>query len=167
MNNQDDILKQVEELAFQYEKEYGGCSQCVIGAVKKVLGNVSDDVFKAATGLAGGLGLTGNNCGALTGGIMVLSVYMGREFDNFSDPERIRFESFKLTRKLIERYMTEYGSVNCRDIQTKIMGKYFNLRDEKEYSEFIAAGGHDDKCPAVCGKAARWVVEILMEEKLI
>ena len=167
MYKRDEILNQVEELAFQYEKEYGGCSQCVIGAVKKALGNISDDVFKAATGLAGGLGLTGNNCGALTGGIMVLSVYMGREFDNFSDPERIRFESFRLTRKLIERYMTEYGSLNCQDIQTRIMGKYFNLRDEKEYSEFIAAGGHDDKCPSVCGKAARWVVEILIEEKLI
>ncbi len=167
MMKKEDLLTQVEQLAYMYEKEYGGCSQCVVGAIKKALGLISDDVFKAATGLAGGVGLTGNTCGALTGGVMVISLLLGREYDNFDDPERIRFQTFELAKKLIKRFEEEYGTVVCYGIQEKIMGKSYNLWDETEYSQFLAAGGHDDKCPGVCGKAARWVVEILMDQKLI
>jgi len=47
------------------------------------------------------------------------------------------------------------------------MGRHFNLWDKNEYQEFLAAGGHDDKCPSVCRNAARWVAEILIEENLI
>lgn len=163
----EELLKEVEKLAYEYERVYGGCSQCVVGAIKKTIGIVSDDVFKAATGLAGGVGLTGNTCGALTGGAMVISTLLGREFGNFADPERIRFKTFELVQKLVERYMEEYGSATCCHIQEKIMGRSYNLRDEKEYNDFLAAGGHDDKCPAVCGKAARWVVEILLDAELV
>ncbi len=162
-----EILEEVEKLAYKYEQLYGGCSQCVVGAVKEVLGGISDDVFKSATGLAGGVGLTGNTCGALTGGVMVLSVFLGRDYDNFADPERIRFETFRLAKELVERYEKEYGTVVCDEIKEKIMGRTYDLWDEKEYQEFLAAGGHDDKCPSVCGKAARWAVEILMDAHLI
>jgi len=162
-----ELMIEVERLAYEYEQRYGGCSQCVVGAIKKALGGISDDVFKSATGLAGGVGLTGKTCGALTGGVMVLSIFLGREFDNFADPERIRFETFKLAKELVQRYEAEYGTVVCDEIKKKIMGRTYDLWDEKEYEEFLAAGGHDDKCPSVCGKAAKWVVEILSEANLI
>lgn len=163
----EQLLKEAEQLAYRYERDYGGCSQCVVGAIKETLGLISDDVFKAATGLAGGVGLTGNTCGALTGGVMVFGMALGREYDNFADPERIRFRTFELAKKLVERFEREYGSASCYDIQRKIMGRSFNLWDQTEYGEFLAAGGHEDKCPAVCGKAARWAAEILLEEGLL
>jgi C_GCAxxG_C_C family probable redox protein len=164
----EDILTKAEALAAQFERQYGGCAQCVVGALKEVIGGISDDVFKAATGLAGGIGITGNNaCGSLTGGVMVLSLYLGREYNNFADPTKIRWETFRLAKKLQERFEKEFGSGICKEIQRKIMGRSYNLWDKKDYADFLAAGGHDDKCPAVCGKAARWVIEILREEKLI
>ena len=91
--NKEETIKEIEELAYKYEREYGGCSQAVVGAFKKVVGGIGDDVFKAATGLAGGIGLTGNTCGALSGGVLVLGHFVGREYDNFADPEGIRFET--------------------------------------------------------------------------
>jgi len=127
---------------------------------------IHDDVFKAATGLIGGLALSGITCGALTGAVMVLSVYLGREYDNFSDPEMIRHESCRLSKKLLDRFIEEYGTTCCYDIQRKIMGKSYNLWDEKERAEFFKAGGHDDKCPSVCGNAARWTMGILNEKGL-
>jgi C_GCAxxG_C_C family probable redox protein len=164
----EDILTKAEALAAQFERQYGGCAQCVVGALKEVIGGISDDVFKAATGLAGGIGITGNNaCGSLTGGVMVLSLYLGREYNNFADPTKIRWETFRLAKKLQERFEKEFGSGICKEIQRKIMGRSYNLWDKKDYADFLAAGGHDDKCPTVCGKAARWVIEILREEKLI
>ena len=162
------VLEKVEKLATKYEKEFGGCSQCVVGALKEVIGGISDDVFKAATGLAGGIGVTGSNaCGALTGGVMVLSIYKGREFDNFPDPKKVRWETFRLAKKLQDNFEKEYGSGICKDVQKQIMGRSYNLWDPKEYSDYLAAGGHEDKCPPICGKVARWVIEILQEENLL
>jgi C_GCAxxG_C_C family probable redox protein len=154
-------------LAEQYEREYGGCSQCVVAAIKDTVGGISDDVFKAATGLAGGVGLTGNTCGALTGGVMALSCFLGREYSAFDDPKRVRFKTFDLAADLQKRLESEFGSSLCRDIQTRIMGRYYDLRNEEEHALFLKAGGHDDKCPSVCGKAAAHVIDILYENDLI
>ncbi len=158
-------IKEIEGLAYKYEQEYGGCSQAVVGAFKRVLGGIGDDVFKSATGLAGGIGLTGNTCGALLGGVLVLSHFLGREYDNFADPEGIRFETFALAKSLVENYESEYGSAKCEKVMTKVMGRYYDIWTERE--AFLAAGGHDDKCPSVCAKAARWTAEILAQKGLL
>ncbi len=163
----DKLLDLVENLGTEYERKFGGCSQCVVGAIRDVAGGVDDSVFKAATGLAGGVGLSGATCGALTGGVLVIGSFIGREYHQFADPGKIRFKTFDLSRHLVARFEKEYGSSLCHDIQKKIMGRSYRLFDEKEHNAFIQAGGHDDKCPKVAGKAARWVAEILLEEGLI
>ncbi|HHT02145.1 MAG TPA: C_GCAxxG_C_C family protein [Firmicutes bacterium] len=166
-DDREKILAEVEKRAYDYEATYGGCSQCVLAAIKEVVGLVDDNVFKAATGLTGGIGLSGSACGALTGAVLALSMARGRTYDNFADPDRTRFESFKLARKLADRYREEFGSLICKDVQTKLMGRSFDLFDPDDYKAFLAAGGHDDKCTAVAGKTARMAVELLMEEGLI
>jgi len=61
----EESAKKAYQKGKEYEKTYRGCSQCVIAALQDVLGVGSDDVFKAATGLAGGTGLTcDSRCGA-------------------------------------------------------------------------------------------------------
>jgi len=168
MKKYNKLINEVSEIAYRNEQQYGGCSQAVVGAFKEILGSkISDSVFRAATGLAGGIGLTGSACGALTGGVMVLSNFLGREYKNFADPNKVRFETFKLSKKLTERFKGKYGSVICYDIHRKIMGKAYDLWDEQQYDEFLKVGGHDDKCPGVCGNAAKWTMEILLEERLL
>ena len=163
----EQLKAKASELAMKYEQEYGGCSQCVLAAIKDTLGGISDDVFKAGTGLAGGIGLTGNSCGALTGGVMALSCYLGRDYATFSDPDGERFKSFKLADKLQSKFEDEFGTSVCKGIQTKIMGKSYDLRIPSEKIAFLEAGGHGDKCPVVCAKAAAFVIDILNEENLI
>jgi C_GCAxxG_C_C family probable redox protein len=164
-DRQEEVVEKVRKLAYRYEQDYGGCSQAVVAAFRDGVGGISDEVFKAATGLAGGVGLMGETCGAVTGGVLVLSSFLGREYDNFADPEEMRFESFRLAKKLIERFRTKYGSPKCERIQTEIMGRFYDIWTERD--EFLAAGGHDDKCPGVCEDAAAWVAEILFEEGLL
>jgi C_GCAxxG_C_C family probable redox protein len=165
MKNKGELVREVGELALKYEQDFGGCSQAVVGSFKKALGVIGDDVFKAATGFGGGIGLTGNTCGALLGGVMVLSTFLGREYKDFPDPEGIRFESFRLAKKLVERFESEYGSAKCEDVMTKIMGRFYDIWTERD--AFLDAGGHDDKCPVVCANVARWVAEILNEQDLL
>jgi len=170
MNNPENVKQVAYDLANMYEQKYGCCSQCVLGALKNTIGTdkISDNAFKAATGLGAGLGGAGYACGALTGGIMAISCFVGRDFDNMPDPDGVRFESFRLGRKLVERFEEEYGvnGGDCSAVQTKLMGRSYDiLRGERD--EFIANGGHSTICPVVCGNAAKWVVEILAEEGLI
>jgi len=83
--NKEKALSKVENLAIEYDQKYYGCAQCVLAALKAVLKDkIPDDVFKAASGLAGGVGRTGNTCGAVTGGVMVLSSFLGVSFFFFA-----------------------------------------------------------------------------------
>ncbi|MBP1715400.1 MAG: GCAxxG family protein [Deltaproteobacteria bacterium] len=168
MRNQktDKVIKRkAYDLGFQYEKVYKGCSQCVLAAVQDLFGERNDDVFRAASGLAGGAGLCGDSgCGGYSGGIMALSQLHGRVREKFLDPERTRRKSFDLAKKLHDKFIAEYGSVICRDIQQKILGRGYYLRDPEEFEKFEKAGAHAEKCPSVVGNAAKWVAEILWEE---
>lgn len=156
------------ELGKAYERTYRGCSQCVIAALQDTIGIRNDEIFKSATGLAGGTGLAADSgCGAYTGSILILGLLLGRKRDNFSDPEGIRFKTHELTRKFRERFIQEYGSVICRDIQNKILGRYYFLADPEEYEKFHNAGAHEIHCPEVVGKAAKWMIEIISDANLI
>jgi len=164
--NKEKALSKVENLAIEYDQKYYGCAQCVLAALKAVLKDkIPDDVFKAASGLAGGVGRTGNTCGAVTGGVMVLSSFLGRKYKDFFGPENM--ESLRIAKKVVDRFIQEYGSTTCFDIQTKLMGRHFNFWKKEDEKAFLDSGGHDNKCPTVCGKGARWVLEILFEEGLI
>jgi len=163
-----ELLEKAYELGFEYEKTYKGCSQCVIAAIQDTLEIRDDSVFKAATGLAGGGALTGiGGCGGYVGGVMVLSQLLGRERSRFDDPERIRFKAFDLAKKLADQFIEEFGTIICRDIQAKIFGRAYYLRDPEEFNKFEEAGAHRDKCPDVVGKAAQMAVEIILDEELV
>jgi C_GCAxxG_C_C family probable redox protein len=163
-----ELLARAYELGFDYESRFRGCSQCVIAAIQDTLGIRDDHVFKAATGLAGGGALTGTGaCGGYVGGVMVLSQLMGRERSRFDDPERIRFKTFDLAKRLADLFHEEFGGTICRDVQTRVFGRSFNLRDPEDFQRFEEAGGHSDKCPDVVGRAARMTVEIILEAGLV
>lgn len=166
--NIEELAEKAYGLGKEYEKTYRGCSQCAIAALQDALSIRNDDIFKAATGLAGGTGLAcDSGCGAYTGSILILGSLLGRDRENFFDPEGIRFKTHELTRKFRENFIQEYGSVICRDIQNKILGRYYYLPDPQEYEKFHHAGAHDVHCPEVVSKAAKWMMEIILKENLI
>lgn len=157
------------ELGKEYEKTCRGCSQCAIAALQDALDIRNDDIFKAATGLAGGGGSTiDGSCGSYVGAILVLGLLLGRGRDKFDDFEGAALPNLELVRKFRDKYIQEYGSVVCRNIQTKVFGRPYYISDPDEREKFEDAGGHgDDGCPEVVGKAARWMAELILEENLL
>ncbi len=158
------------ELGKEYEKTYMGCSQCVIAALQDALDIRNDDIFKAATGLAGGGGgAIDGSCGSYAGAILILGLLLGRDRNNFIDLDQtVGFRTLELVRKFRDKYIKEYGSVVCRNIQTKVLGRPFYLVDGDDFKKFEDAGGHGDAgCPEVVGKAARWMAELILEENLL
>ncbi len=116
----------------------------------------------------GGIGLSGiGPCGAISGGVIVLSQLVGRERSNIEDPQNIRSRSYDVAKKLVDHYLESFGALACRDVQIKKFGRSFYLRDPQEKEKFQEAGGHGEECPDVVGQAARMTVNIILEEGLI
>lgn len=158
-----ELIEKAYNLAVDYERKYGGCSQCVLAAIQESIGYVTDDVFKSAYSLVGGMGLAGDGtCGALAGGAVAISCKYGREKKNFATKVP---KVHRLSRKLHDKFVAEYGGTICREVQKRLFGKSFNMWIVEDYKEFERLGGHQDKCPIVTGNVAKWTAEIMMEEE--
>ncbi len=166
--NAKELAEKAYSLGWEYQKTYRGCSQTLLAALQDTLGLRNDDLFKAATGLSGGGGVSiDGSCGAYAGAILFMSSIVGRERHDFADAPRIRFQSFELARKLHDKFVHKYGAIICRDIHRKLVGRGYYLGDPDEMKKFDDVGGHETVAPGVVANAARWTVEILAEKDLL
>ena len=121
------------------------CSQVVVALALELKGCDSPDVvlemMKAMSGLCGGMGGSGNNCGALTGGACAIGLFCG----NGEAGEAPDTKLHGIVRELIEWFEGEYGSVVCREIVGNDLAKRMEL------------------CPEIMKCTFESVVRILME----
>ena len=158
----DSILNKAFELGKKYESKNTGCAQTTVAAIFDALGIWDESVFKAASGLADGLGLTGDGtCGALIGGSMVISYLFGREFKDFADMYK-PMKSYSLVKKLHDRYVEKYGSCRCYNVQESLVGRTYDLWDQNDLK---AAFESDmmEHCSTLVGTIARMATEIILE----
>jgi hypothetical protein len=172
MLSPEDLLQKVYDLGVAYERNSFSCSQSTVAALYRVL-DFPDVLVKASCSNAGGTALQIiGTCGGLVGGIMVLDYFFGRPFEYMSDTEFIQdpninalFAAQPMARALCDKYVDEYGTITCANIQRQIFGRFFSLEDEDEFRKLDEAGGHSnpEKCPRIVGNAAKWTMEILIE----
>ena len=152
------------QLGYQYESKYGACSQCTMLAIMDALDKRDSKIFQASFGFAGGMGSLSKTCGALSAGIMAISMEHGRELANLTtQTEEDRRKCLQMVRDLHDRYMQEYGDIQCTHVHQEIFGRTFDQWDKNEFEEFLRMGGHVDKCTAVVGNVAQWTVEIILD----
>ncbi len=165
------LLQRVETKAAHYMDRYSGCGQCSLRALMEELklpGGV--EVLKAAGFTNLGVALNQNMCGALLGCIMAMGLACGRS--DFSDsiyPEpREQDDEYLLPRSLMlirgfyQRFIREFGSWSCRDLQIRIFGRNFETVIIEEEEKFHLAGGHK-ACVSLVGKAARLAAETILD----
>ena len=151
-----ELLKRVEESAYNYEKAYHGCSQCVLQAIQDHLKVGDEATFRSASALAGGVALMGDSCGALVAGMMTLGLVFGRQ--KIEDFPQLA-SSFVPARTLYARFREEFGSCLCRDVMTTQLGRFYDLATE--YQQFQEAGGYE-RCSRVAAKTARMAAELIL-----
>jgi len=160
----ENVLNKAFESGKRHEMQSSGCPQCTIAGIFEALGIENDDVFKAATGFADGVGLTGDgHCGALSGGVMAISYLFGREGKDSGDMMK-QVPALILSKKLHDQFIEKYGTCRCADIQTKFVGRFFNLYDPKEMEAAYKAG-MVDKCSTLVGEVARMATKIILEKR--
>ena len=160
----ENVLNKAFESGKRHEIKSTGCSQSTVAGIFDALGLENDDVFKAATGFADGVGLTGDGpCGALSGAVMVISYLFGREAKDFGDMMK-QVPALTLSKKLHDQFIEKYGTCRCADIQTKFVGRFFNLYDPEEMEAAYKAG-LVDKCSTLVGEVARMATRIILEKR--
>ena len=158
------LLEKVGVKAHYYQETYGGCGQAVVGAFRSVLGDdiISETVFKSATGLSGGCVQTGNVCGAVSGGVLVISLFSGRDESTWDDASR-KERTYELGNRLVDYFMEIYGDINCEGIKNNVVLKNISPESIKISDE----GEKETDCAVICRRAAKKVMEILIEEGFV
>lgn len=160
--SRDEILSKAYELGKKYEKKCTGCAQTAVAAIFESLNIWNEDVFRAASGLADGLGLTGDgSCGALVGASMVIGYLYGRGKEDFSDMYK-PMKSYGLVKKLHDKYIEKFDSCRCYDVQEKLMGRTYNMWDPDELKQAFKSG-MVNHCSDLVGKVARMATEIILD----
>ena len=108
-----------------YELRGGNCAQCSLAAIFEVLCVDDENVIRAATGFADGVGLTGDgHCGALSGGTIAISYFFGRKKEDMAKVGK-QLKALLLVKKFHEQFIAEFSTCRCHDIQVKQFGPLF------------------------------------------
>ncbi len=115
-----DLVEQARENAADNFKNGLNCSESIVKAILDT-GEVDfpPEVVAMATGFGGGMGLSGHNCGALTGGIMAIGAAHGRR-----DPRQGEFKDrvkqlygnpglYRFFNSFPHKFNEKFGTVDC------------------------------------------------------
>jgi C_GCAxxG_C_C family probable redox protein len=91
-------------------------------------------------------------CGAVSGGIMAISLYLGRDDPN--DPKDLCYETI---RAFLGKFASEYGEVNC----FKLTGIHLGT---VEGQALFRETEQKKKCTDYVGAATQLVLELVEEE---
>lgn len=92
------------------------CSQILILQGLEMTGMSNPDLVRAAHGLAGGLGFTGELCGALTGGAALIGLYAGKGTPEQQEDPRLLFMAGDLVKWFKAEYGEQFGGIRCEEI---------------------------------------------------
>jgi len=155
-DEKSEFVEDLRKRTFDTEIKCHGCAQVIVQTFLDVFEENNSPVSMASSPFAAGLALTGNNCGALIGGLMTLGLVFGRKDVN-EGMEGI-LAGIRPMRKLVKYFEETYLNLNCRDI-TKA-----DLANPKEATAYFEGGGLE-KCAGMMADVAGFVGDIIYEEK--
>ena len=176
--SKEEIVKNIHEQAYRTQMNYRGCTQVVVKALMDHLGMYSQEVFRAATVFAGGVARKGGSpCGALTGGLLAIGLYCGRnDLLEAGPPKEIAMKdsypnpytrAHDLAAELFDKFNEFWNSTTCYVIQEKLLGRTMDVRDP-EVKRMMESGEYFDMLSKVCcnvsASAARMAAEIILRE---
>jgi len=166
-----EAMKKAFKIAYEGEANRTSCAQESFHAISSVLGIKNYQIFKSLSALeAGGAITTAGSCGAFVGGLVAISYFFGRTYEQWQECKTY-IKSSILGQKLYKRFIKEYNTIICKEIHKNKFGRTFKLMDEEnlgidkhELKVFEAMGAHKNMCTTVSGLSAMWVIDILWDE---
>lgn len=104
------------KLAYQYHKEGFNCAQAVVGAFLDLIQLPKETVMAAASGFGGGVGGShAELCGAISGGVMALSLLNPHTDGADTDGKK---HVYALAKEFRSRFEGIFGMTCCNDLLT-------------------------------------------------
>lgn len=129
------------------------CSQILLIMGLEARGQENPDLVRSMSGLAGGLGFSGEVCGAITGGACLLGLYAGRGSAEEEEDERLNLMIGELVEWFLAEYGSAYGGIRCENILEgdpaarttrcpgMVLGTYNKVRELLVEQGFDLSGG--------------------------
>jgi len=143
--------EEIAELAARNWNQGYYCAESVLAAVAVSQGIESELIPKIATAFCSGLAQTNGPCGAMTGGVMGLSMCEGRE-----DAEDGREKLYQKTQRLVGAFEARFGETHCTNLLQLQLGT-------PEASQEYAARNLSVQCEGYVREAARLAAELIQE----
>jgi C_GCAxxG_C_C family probable redox protein len=113
------------------------CSQAVFSALAESRGLERALALKIASPFGGGIGRTGETCGAVSGALMALGLQLG-----FSEPDpQAKEQMYALAREFMHRFQEQYGALACKALIGLDLSDPEDLQKAREQAVFTT------KCP--------------------
>ena len=174
--NKEEIIMDIHEQAYRTQMNYRGCTQVVVKALMDHLNMFSQEVFRAATPFAAGVARKGELCGALTGALLAIGLYSGRnDLKEAGPPKEVGKNSYlnpytkchDLAAEMFDRFNGFWGSTTCYVIQEKLLGRKMDASDP-DVKRMMESGEYFDMlskaCCNVSASAAKMAAEIILRD---
>lgn len=109
-----DVCEDVRSKAKMYFSQGYNCAQAVALSNVEMLNGQTDGIIQLAAGFGHGMG-AGCACGALTGGVMAISLLL-----TGPDPKGFDKEIADTVAKLHQRFVSEFGQACCSGLRKKL-----------------------------------------------
>ena len=145
------------ELASEYLKKGYNCAQAVIKAYASDVGMNEEDAVKMASALGGGIGRTGNICGAVSGAALVIGMKFGST-DNKAKHSRAK--AYQKAKELLGKFAAQNNSVLCKEL----LG--YDISTDEGLKQVRESGVMVQKCPKLVFSAAKILESIINETQI-
>ena len=146
-SKKQDAVKMAEEKF----KEGFNCAEATLAGVSKAMGLPSYP-SGIATGFGGGIGRCGSICGALTGGVMAISLQFNRSSPEDKEEYALIMER---TAQFINSFQEIFGSIDCPELAG------YDLRLIEERKKFARDPKRREKCASYVREAAKLAAGIM------
>jgi len=124
------------------------CSEILLFMGLEAKGLENPDLIRTMSALAGGIGFSGEVCGALTGGACLMGLYLGRGKPEEEENPEMRVMVQELVGWFSQKFGGEYGGIRCSEITCDDPGK-------------VAS-----RCPRIVAGVHKKVKSLLLEKRV-
>lgn len=122
-------MNRVEKAKELFLKGYN-CAQAVFVAFSDVTGIDEEQALLISSSFGGGMGHSGEACGAVTGMYMAIGAVLGYKEQADADAKQ---KHYALIKKLSDEFKAEFSEIRCPELLAKLGKGEYNLPDEEDY----------------------------------
>jgi len=112
-----------------------------------------DCVPRIATGLAGGVGMQGEFCGALMGGVLIIGLRHGADIPD----DEIKYACYDKTSQFVQAFEAVNGNTHCRELTG------IDLTGDDAYQTYKALNLKGKVCTDVVSNAVHALMGLMVE----